>query len=769
MQCTTFSAICSLRRLLATGLGWVVVAASACTVEEGRRETLANSPPSEVEFVDSRLCGDCHPEEYQSWKGSHHDLAMQEANSETVLGDFEDTSFSHFGVTTRFFRKGEDFFVNTEGPDGHNADYRIRYVFGVDPLQQYLIEFPGGRLQCLTVSWDTRGQKWFHLYPDERITPDDPLHWTQRYQNWNLMCAQCHSTRLRKNFEVESNTYDTTWHEIDVGCQACHGPGWEHIDWASRYEKGVLSDNGDYGLLVNFMAGDARKQVESCAPCHSRRAPIRDDWNHTGPYHDYFRVQTLSENLYHPDGQILDEVYVYGSFLQSRMYEKGVRCSNCHNPHSLDFWVSGNALCTQCHQEQPIPGFSSLRQNDYDSPEHHFHPMDSEGAKCVKCHMPEKTYMVVDPRRDHSFRIPRPDLSVKLGIPNTCNACHLDKSTQWAADTVRNWYGPKDSSGQEPAEVITAGRAGEPDAGRMLADLARDLDQPAIIRATALELLRRFGPAGFAAARKATEDGDPMVRAQAAAALEQMPDQSRLQAVAPLLRDPVTRVRIEAARVLASVPRSLFTAAQRRAFEVALSEFKAAQMTMADMPWAHLNLGVMYSDLGERQEAETAYRTAVSLDSTFLPAYLNLANLLNRWGRNQEAEKILRAAMTDLADHGEIHYNMGLLLAEMGRLEEAVQVLERAADLMPNRARIRYNQGLALQHLGRRQEAERVMLNAHEIDPEDADIVYALVLLYSQTGDWEKANNFAERLTQLRPREVGPRQLLEQIRNNLAQ
>ena len=356
---------------------------------------------------------------------------------------------------------------------------------------------------------------------------------------------------------------------------------------------------------------------------------------------------------------------------------------------------------------------------------------------------------------------------MKLGIPNTCNACHTDQSSQWAADTVRKWYGPPPAEEESVAEIFASGRAGDPGAGPMLAQIVQNPSQHSIIKATALELLRHFGATGFQAAKSATGDKDPLVRAHAAAALEQMEAQSKLRTVAPLLQDSFGRVRIEAARVLASVPPVLFTVDQRDAFGAALEEFKEAQFAMADMPWAHLNLGVMYTDLGERHQAEEAYRTAIRLDSTFLPAQINLANLLNQSGRNREAEQILRQAVSRAADQGELHYNLGLLLAEMGKLDEAVQVLARAADLMPNRARIRYNRALALQHLGRRQEAEDALLQAYEVDPEDADIVYALAIFYLQGGDWERALGFAETLQKLLPAAPGPRQLLEEIRRNI--
>jgi Flp pilus assembly protein TadD len=281
-----------------------------------------------------------------------------------------------------------------------------------------------------------------------------------------------------------------------------------------------------------------------------------------------------------------------------------------------------------------------------------------------------------------------------------------------------------------------------------------------------LELLRNLGT-GFQAAREATQDKSPLVRAHAVAALEQMSAQAKLRAVAPLLKDPSRRVRTEAARVVASTPPHLMTVDQRLSLSSALEEFKRAQTAMADMPWAHLNLGVLYSDLGQQVQAENEYRTAIQLDPTFLPAHVNLANLLNQSGRNQDAEKVLRQALASAAGQGQLHYNLGLLLAEMGRLEEAVHVLATAADLMPNRARIRYNRALALQHLGRREEAERAMLRAYAIDATDPDIVYALAIFYLQVGEWEKAYPFAVKLRELRPGDPNPRQLLEQIQQNI--
>ncbi len=728
----------------------------------------AGTLPGEVAFVDSQLCADCHQVQHQQWLGSHHDLAMQVASADTVLGDFEGSSFTHFGVTTRFYEQNGRFYVNTEGPDGKLADFAIKFTCGVDPLQQYLIEFPGGRLQCLTVAWDTRTGRWFHLYPNERIEPDDPLHWTGRYQNWNLMCAECHTTNLEKNYSPETDGYDTVYHEIDVGCQACHGPGERHVQWALEHQSGESSPDADYGLVVDFAGNSSRYEVEACAPCHSRRSRITHTWRHTGPLEDHFRVATLSEGLYYPDGQILDEVYVYGSFLQSKMFDKGVRCTDCHDPHTLQPRLDGDALCTRCHQAGLIEDFPTLKPGDYESPEHHFHPVDSEAARCVSCHMPERTYMVVDPRRDHSFRVPRPDLSLKLGTPNACNGCHSNRSSQWAQSRVVDWYGPARAAQPHYGEVIAAGRSGEPAAGEALSKLTGDLQQPAIVRATGLELLRRYGRQGLEAVIASTRDQDAMVRVAAVAALDRLEPDQRLEMVAPLLEDPARRVRLEAARVLASVPAESMRPDQQRKLRAALEEFEIAQLAMADTPWAHLNQGVVYLDQGRPADAERAFRRAIERDAGFTPALVNLATLLNQLGRNEEAEQALRQAVERAGEQGELYYNLGLLLAEMGKLEEAADSLGRAARLMPERARVHYNYGLALQQLGRRAEAEQALRGASRIDPEDGEILYALVVFYMQQQDWNRALESLEKLR----RQQGPNprlaQMEEQIRRMLS-
>ena len=391
------------------------------------------------------------PAELANWSGSHHDLAMQHASDATILGDFDNAEFTYGGITTTFSKHDGKFFVRTDGADGSLQDFEVRFAFGVAPLQQYLLELPGGRLQALSIAWDSRkkedgGQRWFHLYPDETIAHGDPLHWTGLQQNWNFMCAECHSTDLQRGYDPATNSYKTTFSEINVACESCHGPGSRHVAWA-KHEPGweAIDRQGARRPSrraprrhLDFRSGDRQQQAERAAH-HDEGdrdlrplpfAPRSDLGEDRGRRPDRRQPpghRCSTTGLYFPDGQIRDEVYEYGSFLQSKMFHEGVTCSDCHDPHSLKLRAEGSGVCLQCHGAEKFA-----------TPAHHHHEAASKGAECVSCHMPERTYMVVDARRDHSFRIPRPDLSVSLGTPNACTGCHTDKDAAWAAATVKS-------------------------------------------------------------------------------------------------------------------------------------------------------------------------------------------------------------------------------------------------------------------------------------------------------------------------------------------
>ena len=743
----------------------------------------AAAAPLAAEFADPGACAGCHPAEQAAWTGSDHDLAMQQATPATVEGDFDDATFTAFGVTTRFHRDGDRFLVDTEGPDGTPATFEAPYVFGVEPLQQVLLALPKGRLQSFPIAWDTHRKRWFSLYPEARIPPGDPLHWTGPLLRWNSMCADCHSTDYRRNYDEASGSYDPAWLAIDVSCQACHGPAAAHVAWArSDPPEPGGTEPVDVYLPGRRDVGPAVAEVETCAPCHSRRHPVGEGARIGEPFLDYYEPELLWPDLYHADGQIDGEVYVYGSFIQSRMYRHGVRCSDCHDPHTLKPRASGNALCVRCHSPEGNPRFPTLTTKTYDSPEHHFHPPGSPGAACVACHMPSRTYMQVDDRRDHSLRIPRPDLTLSIGTPNACTGCHADRDAGWAADFLAARRAPGDALPAHYGEAIAAGREGRPDAVGRLVALEADESAPAIARATAVRMLGPAATAGraeaIAALEAASRDADALVRAAAAGALAGAPPARAVPPLARLVADPRRAVRADAAFALSGLPQDGLDPEQRQAFGRALDEYRANQRALGDTAEAHLDLAMVDRRRGLASAAEREYRAALALRPDYTPARLELANLLNGQGRNDEAEQVLREAialqdrlasgLSDdarlRAERGELHYSLALVLAEEGRLQQSTVELGRASELLPERARIRYNHGLALQRLGRRDEALAALLDAERIDPSDHDVQNALAIFYAQQGDRAEALRHAQRLVEQLPGDPAAEALLQQIR-----
>ena len=747
----------------------IILVALAGVIWFFKRKQIKELSPSRDEnraikasYVTNRVCAECHQKEFDEWNGSDHQRAMQPANEQTVLGDFNNSSFRNYGVDSHFFRKDGRFLVNTEGPDGSLADFEIKYTFGVRPLQQYLIEFPGGRMQALGIAWDTNKKTWFHLYPNEKIAHDDSLHWTKLYQNWNLMCADCHSTDLKKSYDPQTESYKTTWDDISVSCQSCHGPGSAHVDWARKKQPRLNQSSPAVDLIVDLKSGDPHEQVAVCFPCHSRRTRLTsDDWMGR-PFLDSFLPALLTPAVYYADGQILDEDYEYGSFLQTKMYQDGVRCVDCHNAHTLKPKAESNAVCTQCHSERADRRFPKLIPKVYDTEAHHFHKPDSPGALCVNCHMPAKNYMVIDARRDHSFRIPRPDLTLKIGTPNACNSCHKDKSAQWAVDTVARWYGPNRRQETHYGEIIAAGRSGKPEAEAQLISLIRDARFPAIVRATAVELLRSYPESATQALVDASGDREPLVRVTAVDALDRLTANERISVLTPLLRDPIRAVRIQAARVLAVVSDQLSSEA-RAQFDAALKEYREAQLYDADMPGANLNLALLETDLKQFDRAIGYYETAIHLDPEFMPARVNLGNLFNRLGRNQDAERVYREAIEHAPKEGELHYSLGLLLAEEKSFEESAVELATAAELLPNRPRVYYNYALVLQQIGKLRKSEAALKKAYALNSNDPDVLNALAVFYAQQRRWDQAIGYAEQLERLQPEAESPKQLLRQI------
>jgi predicted CXXCH cytochrome family protein len=763
----------------------VLIAAVGFAFSLRRTSEVTTQKVPAVTFVGSDTCAGCHRAEARLWDASQHKAAMQHATDKTVLGDFSEASFDYYGVHSRFFRKDGKFLVETDEADGKIAVFEVKYTFGMDPLQQYLVEFPDGRIQALPLAWDSRpqesgGQRWFHLYPDEEIKHDDVLHWTKLNQNWNFMCAECHSTGVAKNYDATADRFATTWAEISVGCEACHGQGSRHISWAREQRSWWQFGKHDVskGLLVRFderhnvswpidpQTGTARrsvapatlrKEVETCGLCHARRAGFNGDWVPGQWLSQTHAVEALARTTYHADGQIRDveEPYNYTPFKQSKMFAAGVTCSDCHDPHSSKLRASGDGVCLQCHAADKYA----------DATTHGHHAGVNPPPTCISCHMQARTYMVIDPRHDHSFRVPRPDLSALLGTPNACNGCHSDKSPQWAAAAVEEWFGPDREGFQTYAAAFHSARADAADAAALLAVVAADGNTPAVARASALsELASRVSPQNIAVARSGLADPDPMVRIGALDTLENLPPGQIWSWVSPLLADPVRGVRIRTVSLLASVPTVSQPPADRGRFDQAAKEFVAAQRFNADRPEARSTLGNFLAQRGQVADAEVEYKAALRLSPQYAVAAINLADLYRQLGQDGEGEGVLRAAIAVSPRDAAAHHALGLTLTRLKHPDAAIAEFRRAVKLDPGDARYQYVYAVALYSAGRPNEAIALLKQAVQSHPANTDILTVLISFNRLAGDAPAALGYAEQLAAITPEDQGVIALVHELR-----
>jgi tetratricopeptide (TPR) repeat protein len=746
-----------------------ILCATGCNQSQPETPRAAPGPAT---FVGSQTCQNCHEAEYREWSGSQHEQAMQIANADTVLGNFADESLDYYGATVRFFQRDGDYYVRTANGAGQDQDFRIAYTFGVEPLQQYLIEFPDGRLQTLAFSWDTRdaaigGQRWFHIYPDEEIPPGDPLHWTGQQQNWNYMCAECHSTNVDMGFDATSNTFDTTYSEISVGCEACHGPGSTHIaltgaggmQGAHGFDVD-LDDRGDSTWVMNAATGIAalstprttrQQQPEACGRCHSRRGIITPDYEYGQPLAHTHMPALLEENLYFADGQILDEVYVYGSFLQSKMYRAGVTCSDCHNPHTAKLKTGSNPndVCAQCH----LPTKFAVAEHAAHEPGQ---------AACVDCHMTDRTYMVVDDRRDHSFRVPRPDLTEAVGSPNACNTCHVDQDAAWAAAAISDWRDPDAPARPQFATALHDARHNFANAA--LLNVIASEEYPGIARATAIsQLSQPFGRREFQTLESELGSADVLVRIAALRQLRSLPPELRLRLPgARLLSDEVRGVRIEAASAYAGMS-DLLPIEAARAWSRAESELRKSYLSLANRPDALAALATF--EVAEQNVAEAIklYERALAIEPRAAAARVNLADLLRQIGEEGRAEDLLRQGLTLDTTNAALRHALGLSLVRSGAPDVALTELRQAAELAPDNPRYAYVLGIALNSMGNQPEAVQVLRNAHGHFGGDFDIAMALATILRDSGDQPAALDIAYSLARRHPEDQNVVALLRSL------
>lgn len=704
------------------------------------------------ELVGSNQCKSCHQKTYKQWMKSDHQHAMEVADDKSVLGDFNNVEFDYFGIKSRFYKKDNKFFVKTDNAKGELQNFEISFTFGHYPLQQYLIKFPDGRMQALSIAWDSRsraegGQRWYHLYPDERIDYQDGLHWTGAFHNWNSRCASCHSTDLEKNYSVASDSYDTHWFEITVGCESCHGPGSDHVEWIRGGGNPTVKNKGwphpirDQGMWVpsdkrptfqRTAEHDAGNQIEVCASCHSRRSEISAR-EHGKCFLDGHSLRLINEDIYYADGQIQDEVYVYGSFLQSKMYREGVSCTNCHDPHTLKTKAEGNDLCLQCHAAE-----------NYNVAAHHHHTEGSTGAQCVNCHMPQTRYMGVDDRRDHSFKVPDPSLTTIAGIPNACNRCHEDKTAQWSQKAIETWQGKKQLRNTY-AHAFIGARSGDAGVFSSLIAVANDKGQAGIVRATAaLEAGRFFTQETLVEIEDSLISEKPLLRLGAVQSLDGVPVQQRYALLRSLIADKVKAVRLAVAAQLAEMPLDQLSPEQVGGLNVLFDEYIESEMFNADMPSAQMNMALFYVSRGDAVSAEQAYFHALKLSPKYVPAMLNIADLYRMLQRDKDGKVYLEKAIKIAPESASAYHTMGLLYVRQKNFQQALIYLEKASLLEPENTRYIYVYAIGLQNTGNLPLAIGVLEHHLKTQMNSSQLVSLLASFYREAGEVEKARQLLD-------------------------
>lgn len=732
---------------------------------------------SNFDYTGNSSCAECHEMAFNNWKGSDHDKAMAHATDSSVLGDFDEAIVYFRGIESRFYKIEDKFYVHTAGPEGKMGDFEVKYTFGHWPLQQYLIPFEKGRLQCLPIAWDGQTESWFHLadsvYTQSHIPSTDWLYWTNNGQNWNGMCAECHSTNLNKNYNVDNQEYTTEWSEINVSCEACHGPASKHLLWTEMNDedKSTIAYTGFPAKSIDL---NTEELLNQCAYCHARRSSF-DDFDYNGEHYlNQFTPQLVDENYYYFDGQIKEEDYVFTSFTQSRMHTRHVKCSECHEPHNLRTKQQGNLLCLQCHDHKL-----------YDTKDHHFHDKTGtgqsevmtsngfydvgDGTQCVDCHMTGAKFMGVDFRRDHNFRNPRPDVSERVGSPDACTSCHKDMKQAEAFDIIKTWY-PETNYKEEYGDLYFRISKGDERAVAQLIPFISDTSKSSMVRASAIAYISRTNSMdGMFAIEDAVQSEDPLVRYSAIENYWSDNPSEELKYMKQAINDSLKSIRISAVRRLLSLNYQASNSADSFVYKGVIDEYLAYLNYGADFAISRHNLGVYYANNGDDKKAIRHLKEAVKIDDQYFPAMLELAVLYSRQGNNVLSEKWLLYSLSKNPDDTRALLYISLLKAEMKEYDEAAKYMGKLIRLDPYNSRNYYNLAFVQQERNELLLAEEAYINALTLEPSNKDYLYASTYFYLNSNQFSKANTVLNKMIELYPQDPLTRQLLSLMSNNQRQ
>ncbi len=712
---------------------------------------------SAAEYVGVEVCSSCHQQQTLKWQQSHHAKSMLQANQQHVLAPFAGEEFIQGDTYAKFFQKEGQYFVKTRDGSGELLEFEVAHTFGFYPLQQYLLVTNKGRQQAFDIAWDTRpeeqgGQRWFHLQPEENPQPGHPFFWQGAYQNWNSRCAACHSTNLMVGFNEENTSYSTTFSDINVACESCHGPGSEHVTRAKNNDfkmgSGLFNTQPASSFVYQQDKPIAQPQsvsdqseIDMCGGCHSRRGVIGEIVPGSA-YHDVYQIQALEPSLYFANGQIKDEVFVLGSFLQSKMYQQGVRCSHCHDPHSGKTLLEGDGLCAQCHNPQTFAG-----------PQHSKH--EPEQAQCIDCHMSQRLYMGVDNRRDHGFHLPTSALADE---PNACASCHAE------ADMVNQALQEWPSKQKHWSADLHRAQLGDARAVRYLTQWLQSETTPAIVKASMLQQLAA-NPSRMSVqlAQQQLSASDPLLRATAVEHLQPVPPEQRWSMLKSLLSETSLRVKLALARVTVDIL-PMLEGDERAKVQALQDMYRQSLMQGNDMPGAQLGLAELALRGGDVELAQARFEKALGIDPTFVSGLLNYADFKRQLGDEDAAMALLQRALVIAPDSADVNFSIGLSFVRQKLYKQALPYLKTAATLETASAHYAYVYAVALDNDGQLAAAIDALTVANQRWAYDYTLLSTIIQYFEKSGRGIEAALYVAKLSEIAPNAPEVRAYLQNYR-----
>ena len=373
--------------------------------------------------------------------------------------------------------------------------------------------------------------------------------------------------------------------------------------------------------------------------------------------------------------------------------------------------------------------------------------------------------MGVDARRDHSMRVPNPQLAESIGAPDACTNGHNDRSQKWAGQAIDYWLKSKSLTRQKQmhfGETFHAARQGLPEAHQSLIEIANNISFTPIVRSTALELLNNYPDQdSFQVALDQLKDSDPLVRLGALRTLEFLPQQQRWKPIAPLLNDSAAAVRHEATRLL--LGSSPANRADKEKLQSGIEHYMASLMISGDMPLGQVNIGNAYRSQRLFTKAHDAYKKALDLDPFNAPAMINLADTYRAQGHDRKSLQELLVANEKIPDNAMLRHSLGLAQIRAKQTEDALKNLLLAVTLAPDNVRYSYIYAIALNGRGQSEAAIKELQRALKYGTNNRDILLALVTINRDRGDNKNAKAFAKQLIDLFPNDKALRGLYNSL------